>query len=87
VNNLKVNAVQRQNDDLTLKGTVDVSKQGTGTGTASAGLKIRSWKDVPATVSITSQNTIVTLSIDKNSPVSQLFNKFPIIGIVTSGSS
>lgn len=75
--NLKVNSIQKTNDDTTLRGTVDVSKHGASS---------TSWVGVPVTTSITNHNTVFTITFDKDSPVSKVFQNIPITGMVTSSS-
>jgi hypothetical protein len=75
--NLKVNSIQKTNDDTTLRGTVDVSKHGASS---------TSWVGVPVTTSITNHNTVFTITFDKGSPVSKVFQNTPITGMVTSSS-
>jgi len=75
--NLKVNSIQKTNDDTTLRGTVDVSKHGASS---------TSWVGVPVTTSITNHNTVFTITFDKGSPVSKVFQNIPITGMVTSRS-
>lgn len=75
--NLKVNSIQKTNDDTTLRGTVDVSKHGASS---------TSWVGVPVITSITNHNTVFTITFDKGSPVSKVFQNIPIMGMVTSSS-
>jgi hypothetical protein len=77
LSNLKVNSIQKTNDDTTLRGTVDVSKHGASS---------TSWVGVPVTASITNHNTVFTITFDKGSPVSKVFQNIPITGMVTSSS-
>lgn len=78
LSNLKINGVQKTNEDMALRGTVDITRQ---SGTAT-----QTWSAVPTTVSITNHNTLMIMSFDKTSPVSQVFQNVPIIGVITASS-
>ncbi|HZA07668.1 MAG TPA: hypothetical protein VE619_08195 [Nitrososphaeraceae archaeon] len=80
LNNLKVNSIQQQNKDITLMGTVNLSVIHDGGSTT------QSWKDIPLTIEITNQHSVIIISFDKNSAASSIFHNFPIIGVVTSNS-
>jgi hypothetical protein len=78
LSNLKINGVQKTNEDMALRGTVDITRQ---SGTAT-----QTWSAVATTVSITNHNTLMIMSFDKTSPVSQVFQNVPIIGVITASS-
>jgi hypothetical protein len=78
LSNLKINGVQKTNEDMALRGTVDITRQ--------SGTSTQSWTAVPTTVSITNHNTLMIMSFDKTSAVSQVFQDVPIIGVITASS-
>ena len=82
LSNLNVNSVQRTNEDMILRGTVDVSRQSSTTPNQTT----QSWIGIPVTISITNGNSVMSISFDKDSPVSQVFQNIPILGLVTKSS-
>jgi hypothetical protein len=78
LSNLKINGVQKTNEDMALRGTVDITRQ--------SGASTQSWTAVPTTVSITNHNTLMIMSFDQTSAVSQVFQNVPIIGVITASS-
>ena len=78
LSNLKINGVQKTNEDMTLRGTVDITRQ--------SGTSTQSWTAVPTTVSVTNHSTLMIMSFDQTSAVSQVFQNVPIIGVVTASS-
>jgi hypothetical protein len=88
VNNLRINSFQKANEDLTLGGTIDVPKNEdrSGAGAEAETKTESSWKNVPAIISITNHGTNLIITFDKNSPISQTFANFPVLGIVTTKS-
>jgi hypothetical protein len=79
--NVKVNSAQQQNSDLTLRGTVDISAVH-GTNGAS-----QSWKDIPVTISIANQDSVILIGFDKKSDSGNVFQNVPIVGVVLTSSS
>jgi len=79
--NLKVNSVQQQNSDLTLRGTVDISVVH-GTNGAS-----QSWMGIPVTISIANQDSVILIGFDKKSDPGNVFQNVPIVGVVLTSSS
>jgi uncharacterized FlaG/YvyC family protein len=78
LSNLKINGVQKTNEDMTLRGTVDITRQ--------SGTSTQSWTAVPTTVSVTNHSTLMIMSFDQTSAVSQVFQNVPIIGVITASS-
>jgi len=79
--NVKVNSVQQQNSDLTLRGTVDVSAVHGTNGVA------QSWKNVPISISISNQDSVIIIGFDKKSAPGNIFQNVPIVGVVLTSSS
>jgi hypothetical protein len=63
---------------MTLRGTVDITRQ--------SGTSTQSWTAVPTTVSVTNHSTLMIMSFDQTSAVSQVFQNVPIIGVITASS-
>jgi trimeric autotransporter adhesin len=78
LSNLKINGVQKTNEDMTLRGTVDITRQ--------SGTSTQSWMAVPTTVSVTNHSTLMIMSFDQTSPVSQVLQNVPVIGVITASS-
>jgi hypothetical protein len=78
LSNLKINGVQKTNEDMTLRATVDITRQ--------SGTSTQSWTAVPTTVSVTNHSTLMIMSFDQTSAVSQVFQNVPIIGVITASS-
>jgi hypothetical protein len=78
LSNLKINGVQKTNEDMTLRGTVDITRQ--------SGTSTQSWTAVPTTVSVTNHSTLMIMSFDQTSAVSQVFQNVPIIGVITASN-
>ena len=78
LSNLKINGVQKTNEDMTLRGTVDITRQ--------SGTSTQSWTAVRTTLSVTNHSTLMIMSFDQTSPVSQVFQNVPIIGVITASS-
>jgi hypothetical protein len=78
LSNLKINGVQKTNEDMALRGTVDITRQ--------SGTSTQSWTAVPTTVSVTNHSTLMIMSFDQTSAVSQVFQNVPIIGVITASS-
>ena len=79
--NVKVNSVQQQNSDLTLRGTADVSAVH-GTNGAS-----QSWNGIPISISISNQDSVIIIGFDKKSEPGNIFQNVPIVGVVLTSSS
>ncbi|HYX51458.1 MAG TPA: hypothetical protein VE843_17050, partial [Ktedonobacteraceae bacterium] len=79
--NVKVNSVQQQNSDLTLRGTADVSAVH-GTNGAS-----QSWNGIPISISISNQDSVIIIGFDKKSAPGNIFQNVPIVGVVLTSSS
>ena len=90
INNLKVNGFQRNNEDVVLRGMVDVSLQTenmeqnrtvwtkpeiNGTPLISS---TDSWEKAQVSIAIVSNSSVIIISFDKYSPVNEIFIILPL---------
>jgi hypothetical protein len=90
IGNLSASSIQETNNNMIQSGVVDVVMKSirSPVGSSSNSLKhsvVKSWKNVPATVSVIPQDIggLFILNLGKSSSVSKLISNTPIVGTIT----